>query len=89
MNVIDKAINSCDETWKQHKNNSNPEDKYKWKYSVRVRFGNRTEFVYGPREWPSQSKNISYVKNELKDWVKRNGKINYEPYDIQFLGEYK
>lgn len=86
---LQKAIKICDDTWEQHKYKSNPPDRYKWKYSVRARYGNKTEHVYGPKQWPSQSKNFSYVKNELTEWVRKTGQRNYEPYNITFLGTYK
>lgn len=86
---LDKAIHKCDESYEEFLKKKNPPEKYKWQYSVRARYGNKTVRIEGPLEWPSQSKMFSYVKNEITNWVKHTGQQNYEPYNITYLGTYK
>lgn len=63
-----------------------PKPIFEWSYSVRARYGNRTEYIEGPKKFYTSNRSRTEAKRYIKEKVKQVA-INYEPYNVTLLGE--
>lgn len=59
---------------------------FEWSYSVRARYGNRTEYIEGPKRFYTSNRSRTEAKSYIKEKVKQVA-TNYEPYNVTLLGE--
>lgn len=59
---------------------------FEWSYSVRARYGNRTEYIEGPKRFYTSNRSRIDAKRYIKGKVKQVA-TNYEPYNLTLLGE--
>lgn len=63
-----------------------PKPIFEWSYSVRARYGNRTEYIEGPKRFYTSNRSRTEAKRYIKEKVKQVA-TNYEPYNVTLLGE--
>lgn len=62
-----------------------PKPIFEWSYSVRSRYGNRTEHIEGPKKFYTMNRSRTGAKRYIKEKVKQVA-TNYEPYNVTLLG---
>lgn len=63
-----------------------PKPIFEWSYSVRSRYGNRTEYIEGPKKFYTMNRSRTEAKRYIKEKVKQIA-TNHEPYNVTLLGE--
>lgn len=62
-----------------------PKPIFEWSYSVRSRYGNKTEYIEGPKKFYTMSRSRTSAKQLIKEQVKQIA-TNYEPYNVTLIG---